>query len=247
MGTRFIVTGTGRSGTGYAASLFNAAGMPCGHEALYTDKPGWGEQAPPRQGVLPRMKEPLGRAKESLRRRRSPLAGDASWMAAPRLAAFDGVSFLQLRHPLLVVRSFVGTRFFSVPEAHLAQWRYARCFFEPSGDDVVDAMEWWILWNGLAARHATMVYSLEGIDESVFTRMLTLIDVPSAGQRASLAMSEVPSDVNSATIRGEVRGTMGWEDLPEGSTKERLARAAVDWGYVPDDPTDRSFLKVTAR
>ena len=233
----FVVTGTGRSGTGYTARLFSAAGLPCGHEELFTDKPALGEVGAARTGLLPRIKAPAGRAKESLRRRRSPLIGDASWMAAPRLSTFPGVSYLQLRHPLLVVRSFVGTKFFSQPELHHAQWRFARSFFEPVGDDIVDAMRWWVFWNEIAAGHASMTYAVEGLDVETWTRALEMVGASDAAQRAEQSLAAVPPTVNSSQSRGTKRGAMTWEELPQGEAKDRLARAAERWGYVPDDPT----------
>lgn len=42
---RLLVTGIGRSGTGYMARVLTEAGLPCGHEALYgadtARRPGW--------------------------------------------------------------------------------------------------------------------------------------------------------------------------------------------------------------
>lgn len=233
---RFVVTGTGRSGTGYAASLFNAAGLSCGHESVYKETPGLGEKGAIRHGVVPRAKAPLGRVKETVRRRIATYDGDASWMAVPRLEKFGGTSFLQLRHPLLVVRSFVGTRFFSRPEAHRQQWAYAAAHFDITGDDVSDAMRWWVSWNERAAVHATMTYALERLDEVQFASMLARLGVADPDSVAAKAMQEVPKDVNSSRRRGDEKGTMQWHDLPDGADKSRLEQSAERWGYDPSQP-----------
>ncbi|HET7584817.1 MAG TPA: hypothetical protein VFK13_07920 [Gemmatimonadaceae bacterium] len=232
---RFVVTGTGRSGTGYAAKLFNAAGLRCGHEDVFTDKPGLWDSAAPRQGLVARAKEPLGRAKEELRRRRTHFEGDASWMAVPRLARFKGVSFLQLRHPIPVIRSFMGTKFFSNPLEHRAQRRFASAHFEITGDDIRDAMRWWTFWNGLAAAHATMVYRLEDMGEPLFTEILRKLGVETPADRARVALSTVAGGVNSSRERGITPGAITFEDLPDGEDKAELFRAAVAWGYDPED------------
>jgi hypothetical protein len=233
---RFVVTGTGRSGTGYAAKLFTAAGLSCGHEAVFTDKPGLWDKAAPRHGLLPRLSEPLARIREERRRRATYLEGDASWMAAPRLSRFNGVSFLQLRHPIPVIRSFMGTRFFSNPEKHRAQRRFAAAHFAVTGDDIVDAMRWWVFWNELADRAADVTYRLEDLDADLFTTLLTKLGVDDAERRAAEAFEQAPRDFNSSTRRGNTPGSVTWFDLPEGEDKERLQTAAVKWGYDPADP-----------
>lgn len=228
---RFVVTGTGRSGTGYTAHLFNATGLRCGHEQAFTEKPALGERAAPRVGWVPVLKSPAARVRETIRRGRIDLDGDASWMAAPRLERFRGVSYLQTRHPLPVIRSFMGTRFFSEPK-HPAQQKYAAVFFSATGDDMLDAMRWWVFWNDLAAEHATVVYQLEQLDESMFTGMLERLGVPDAARLADEAFAAVPRDVNSSARRGDRPGSIGWADLPSGKAKDRLEDAMGRYGYA---------------
>jgi len=228
---KFVVTGTGRSGTGFAAALFTAAGLPCGHEAVFREKPGLLDRGAPRKGAKARAKEPIGRLREDLRRRRTMLQGDASWMAAPRLRRFRGVSFLQLRHPLLVVRSFVGTRFFSDSTQHRAQRSFAAAYMQITGDDVFDAMRWWVVWNELGAAWATNVYRIEALDQQVFAGMLGLLNARAPIARAERAFAEVPSDVNSSQRRGDRAGNLNWSDLPSGKEKKDLEISARRFGY----------------
>lgn len=228
---QFVVTGTGRSGTGYTADLFTAAGLRCGHEQVFRATPVFGERAAPRQGLVAALKGPVARGRETLHRRRSGFDGDASWMAAPRLARFEGVSFLQLRHPLPVIRSFMGTRFFSEPSRNPGQHGYAAAFFTPTGDDMVDAMRWWVFWNDLAREHATVVYRLEDLDEFAFAGMLDLVGAEDPALRAAEAFHAVPADVNSSTRRGDRPGVIGWGDLPTGEARDRLESAMLRYGY----------------
>lgn len=80
----FLITGCGRSGTGWASALFTALGYPCGHESLYNL---WQEG-------------PLSKP-------------ESSWLAIPHLESLgEGVSLLRImRDPYLVVQSAVERGF----------------------------------------------------------------------------------------------------------------------------------------
>jgi hypothetical protein len=82
------VTGSGRSGTGYIAQILGAAGLRCGHEALFG----------PRTRSVPDFER---------------WDGDASWLAAPFVTDLPSgtVVLHQLRDPPEVVASWYGLRF----------------------------------------------------------------------------------------------------------------------------------------
>ena len=81
-----MITGCGRSGTKYLATLLTAAGMPAGHEKAHNHQRR-GEWMP---GQLV----------------------DSSWMAATMLDAVDVPVVALVRHPLRVVKSLVEIGFF---------------------------------------------------------------------------------------------------------------------------------------
>src|SRR5690242_2679693 len=85
----FVVTGCARSGTTYMSALLSGLGLRIGHEVVFGPRTrsfdGWQGQH-----------------------------GDSSWLAAPFLGDLgDAPVFHQVRHPLKVVRSLVGVRFFA--------------------------------------------------------------------------------------------------------------------------------------
>jgi len=88
-GQKFLITGTGHCGTGWASRAMNCLGFPCGHEDVYnqfTNTPNW-----------------MG------------LRGDASWFGAfwlDELPQYTSVAHL-VRDPLKVVMSFHLTDFFT--------------------------------------------------------------------------------------------------------------------------------------
>lgn len=85
-----VVTGCARSGTAYLGKVVGGLGLRFGHEVVFGPRtrafPGWQGQH-----------------------------GDASWLAAPFLTQLgqDVLVHHQVRHPLKVVRSLVGVRFFA--------------------------------------------------------------------------------------------------------------------------------------
>jgi hypothetical protein len=83
---RYLITGTGRNGTGYAAQVLASAGVPCGHEQAF------GYEGPVQ----------------------SQFAAEASWMAAPWLDALENdVRIMHLvRNPRDVILSLLRIGFF---------------------------------------------------------------------------------------------------------------------------------------
>lgn len=241
MSLRFVVTGTARSGTGYIAELFRAAGLRCGHEIWFTWVPGVRDrQTIPRTGLRMRLRGPMSRLKEEWRRRRQGLDGDASWMAVPSLTRFKGMVFLQLRHLLAVISSLVSHRFFSDRSRHNVWLHFARAHFRSMGDDVLDAMRWGVQWNTWADSHADLTYRLEEIDVPLLTEILTMLGVEDPEFRAEDALATVPVTVNSAQSRGVTVRRLSWDDLPGGSAKQRLREAAERYGYSLEQAVPRS-------
>lgn len=83
----FVVVGTPRSGTGFTSKLFNALGVPCGHEQYFTTS---------QQTILDSNFE---------------LFGDSSWLAAPFLQALPPNTRIlhQVRNPLATIDSLLFT------------------------------------------------------------------------------------------------------------------------------------------
>ena len=130
-----LVTGTGRCGTGYVSKLLTASGIPCGHEEVYT---------------------PLGI------QNRPELVADASWCAVPFLKDFQGRIVHLVRHPLAVIRSFLGIRFFTHDLASPHR-RFAARHFRRSPDPVTNAMRWWITLNSRTEAYADVRIRVEDL------------------------------------------------------------------------------------
>src|SRR5512139_3910676 len=93
MAPRFVIVGTGRSGTKYISEVLTRAGIRCGHEEYWTT---W-------------------------RTPDETLVGDSSCNALPQgLDGYGGIVFHQVRHPLDVCASLVRNR---IVDPHLTLFR----------------------------------------------------------------------------------------------------------------------------
>lgn len=147
--SRFVIVGSGRCGTGWAAELLRQCGVNCGHERVFR----WG----------PLMRgEPIDWA---------DYQADAAWTAVPRLAELGLPAVLLTRHPLDAVRSMLALDWFgeAVPKTGPGSGRrgLARIVYgfrpeikaEPTQADQCLAM-WWH-WNVAALPHAGAIVRLE--------------------------------------------------------------------------------------
>jgi hypothetical protein len=221
---RFLVTGTGRCGTGYVAQLLTRLGLPTGHEQVYnphslsTGEFRWGVER-----------------------------GEASWLAAPFLAHFQGDAVHLVRHPLDVIGSFAGIGFFARrpgdPAYEYTRWAFAGAGLEPPPDDddaldparrerlaVARAAAHYVRWNRLIERHARWRFRVESLDAPSVRALTELLGAPRREALVRSVLASLPRDVN-ARARREV----GWGDVP-GELRGELAGLAREYGY--DAPGD---------
>lgn len=165
-----MITGTGRCGTGFTATVLADAGLAVGHEEWFTLTTG---------------------------ARRDDLVGDVSWIAVPELDRFDGIVVQQVRHPLDVIRSLVGIRMFT-DAVH--GWYRLLMFDEVPGlgrGDLADAVRWWVEWNERIEEHASMRVLLRDMDAACFERLTAHVGHPVDAATCRRIVGEVGSDVNA--------------------------------------------------
>lgn len=184
---RFVVTGCGRSGTGYVSQLLSALGVPCGHEAIYgpTGPGGWG-------GLL----------------------GDSSWLAVPYLDEFDGTVIHLVRDPRKVVESHLRIQFFA--DHHRTSYqqalrRAAPEVFHPGGQ-FERACRYWVLWNGIVERHTDQRIPVEGLDPANLLGALGASALAEDQALIQRVLAAVPTTYNSR--QGRTAPNVGWDELP---------------------------------
>jgi hypothetical protein len=215
---RILITGCGRSGTGFTSALLKALDLECGHERVFSlhavarGEVDWPESLP----------------------------AESSWLAAPFLADLPaGTAILhQVRNPLSVVRSLARIRLFEDPgpyrdfaEQHMAE--------NGAFDDVaplVACLRYWDEWNALVEREALgsdLFYRRYRVDELQPDYVAALLD--ELGQHRFVheiedRMRLVRSDSNT---RGDksLDGELTWESLPECAAKQAVLARASEYGF----------------
>jgi hypothetical protein len=200
----FVVVGTGRCGTAYMAQLLTRMGIPCGHEWVYSAHP-----------------------------RKYPdveIVGDSSAQAVPSLPEFGGKVLHQVRDPLRVIGSFLGFGLFRDPKAHGLDGQFMMRHFEFTGNELDDAMRYYVEWNHRCecvdpARY--LRYQLEHVNVDLMTHIARFLGEDVATTTIEQALGAVPQNFNTRFNSRQVL----WDNLPEGPTKNSLRAMALHYGY----------------
>ena len=201
---KFIVVGTGRCGTAYTAQVLTRMGIPCGHEWVYSAHP-----------------------------RRYPdveIVGDSSAQAVPFLPGFKGLVLHQLRDPLRVIGSLLGFGLFRDPRSHGPDGAFMMQHFRFTGDELGDAMRYYVEWNRRCeavdpARY--LRFQIEQLDAATLAQIARFVGEDVAQAQIEEALGAVPHDFNTRYNRH----SLAWSDLPEGRTREALRAMAQEYGY----------------
>jgi hypothetical protein len=228
---KFVVAGTGRSGTGYASELFTRLGLPCGHEDVFGP---WG---------------PTSRFRED------DWTGDASWLVAPYLDLLPPGTIVlhQVRHPLDVIASWAGTGFFRPSAARTARGMARWAWKQPRSPEqelrrLVRAATpntfrhlrephrcatHWVDWNLLIEEadrldHLRYVrYRLEDLDAALVRALLAKVGSLTSPDPRDV-LESLPRRVNSSAVpRGR------WVRIQDlgGAVGRRVLDLATRYGY----------------
>lgn len=131
----FLITGCGRSGTGWAAAVMTALGHPCGHEAQFS------VESRPEPGTLP--------------------ASDSSWLAVPYLDSLPARTPIvrMMRDPEAVVQSAMQRGFLRDVEEPYAAYAIRHCpIIGDARDWLGRAIRWAAFWDAplIAVPHRTI-------------------------------------------------------------------------------------------
>lgn len=198
MGSLFVVTGCGRSGTSFLARLLTAGGIRTSHEEFF-----W----PRRTRLdLPEFRDWLAATRT---------VGEISGFAAPfsrQLAIAAGVrQYLLVRNPVLVIASMLGLRQFETCNAHLDAIKFIYRHLpglDPTEPPADICARFWIEWNALVRPDHVMriedltpdlVADVWGISSPKMAWKAAQARA-NAGPRASFQLS----DISSGALRGEL-------------------------------------------
>ena len=167
---KFVIIGTGRSGTTYIAELLTECGIPCGHETIFDYR-----------GITKRF----------------GYKGDVSWLALPYLSNFNGTVLHQTRHPMKVINSLLGINFFTHNSFEPFR-NFASQYFYFSGDEVNDAMRWYTNWNTWCEEYASFRFKVEELDE-MYADLLKAININDINiqERFRIALNKKEKSTNT--------------------------------------------------
>jgi hypothetical protein len=201
----FIITGTGRCGTGYMATVLGACGLRVGHEDVFG---------------------PTGIRKLAVQ---NEFHGDCSWMAVPFIESGESkadVVVTQVRHPLSVISSYLDIGTFSKTSSNYSKFMFRN---EPDISRIhterLNAILWYLRWNQRAMSVSDLVWNVENIPYGQLRDFLSTIG--GNGAMLDSAISSVPSNVNGS---GRI-GTLTWDDISDSDIKEELMEFSALIGY----------------
>jgi hypothetical protein len=154
---RFVVLGTGRSGSGYISQVLTASGIKCGHESWWN---------------------PHGR-------RQRGLVGDSSWCALALIdwKKYTGQVFHQVRHPLDVISSYVYRQSFTSPFAKI---KLPLLAVDPGGDPLRYGCRIWLDLNRRSAELTDFRWQVERVDSALVRRIGEAVGVAPRNVQAAI-------------------------------------------------------------
>lgn len=153
---RWIFTGVGRCGTGYASKVLQSVGVRCGHEDVF-NRSGWDEAA--------------------RKMRYGHWEADASWLAAPWLPRvreeFPDVRVVHLlRHPRDVIASWLANGVFGGEFGPWLRWALGHLQGWPLDAKEEDVAAWYFCeWTRLVEPHADCHIRVENGPLSILDTM----------------------------------------------------------------------------
>lgn len=205
---RFVITGWGRSGTGYIADLLRRIGVTVGHEWVY------GPEGPPQWNAR---------------------WADSSWMAVPFLDGFDGPIIHLIRDPYKVAESLIGIRMFDDPlpeDGHRAHREFIyRHVPEVAGMDnpVEQTVRFMQVWADRLDRLNARRYRLEDLTADDVAEIVNLSGRPrpATGKDVESALAVTPTDTNKRPHDMVV----DWSQQPKELT-DVLDELRIRYGYI---------------
>lgn len=216
---RFIVTGSGRSGTRYVAFLLASLGMNVGHERVWN-----GEH--PREASWD-----------------DALEGEVGWEAAAHLDDFDGPVIHVVRYPLRVMNSRVLTGWYQTKHTdnpyrdELVAFSDEVVGWSEGETNIERAILHWTRWCAMIDQHTDHRFKVESLNTPEMLDELVVATGHPVRQDywVDFALRAVPQNTNQHTTKQAVT----WEAVQEHAAPqyvESLVRLAEEYGYDVESP-----------
>ena len=231
---KYLVTGTGRSGTVYLARLLTLLGIPCGHESVFDNA----------NEHIKRLKSPKHLklsycSTHDVKKGHAPIdwvnvqtiEAESSYLMVPYLSVLPKVPLIHVvRHPFKVINSFLfNLRYFNSKSKAIDKndWQRRIYDFLPELDEIPTALEracyFYIKWNQTveaeALRRPYLFCNVENIQEN--KAFFEFINKP-------MTKVDLPDDVNSFGKRSR---NINVDEIPTGNIIDEFVQIVEKYGY----------------
>ena len=207
----YLITGTGRCGTGYMSKVFTVVGLNCTHEGLFQPR----NEDITRQQVRLRINNPDWEWR-----------GESSWLATPFLhweELRDWTIIHVIRDPKKVIDSKLRLLLYKDPD-HRKYFNWAMKYFPEIEvqDGIVDqAAMWYVTFIKAIRRHEDVLHKIEVPVEVLLDKLKIEYDQDD--------VDCVPKDYNSRIGLGP--SDFHLEDVKSNKVRNQLRQIGLYYGY----------------
>lgn len=212
---KLLITGTGRSGTGYMSELLRSSGVNVGHERVFSWQ--WARSGGTKHKWM-------------------GLKGDSSWMAAPVLHTLpESILVIHVvRAPLSTIRSMTERESLKKGKRNpYFKWLTKNGFVPVPGDTLRSAIALYLWMNEMIEPYAEFRIRVEHVTPHHLHRIADLLGKkPHSLDQYRDRINDLRTDVNKSWNRTK---DIIWDDIPK-RERRPLMRMALDYGYtIPVD------------
>lgn len=192
------------------AKIFEAVGLSSGHEALFN----------PLQNIWPPERAGV----------------ESSWLAAPFLDQLPSHVHVvhQVRHPLAVIRSFMGYDFFGSSNPYVSFcYRHAPEIGRQQGA-LGRCMQYWISWNEMVESYGAPRHRVEDLSAPLLVDIAASAGFEIPEEEFAVAL-EKWGDVKVGHLSTPPRFRVSTRELLEHPLGQRLKELAYRYGYDIED------------
>ena len=186
---KYLVVGTGRSGTGFMSKLLTMNGIPCGHEKVL------------------KIRHPDVDYAECIRS--TPFEAESSWLAAPHLddiktSIAPELQIIQItRNPIKVIKSFTELTL-NTSSTNKSFVPYIPFSDSDSMFDVL--IQYYISWYRFIEKHAEITLDIDNFDYDLLTSFLgkpvrqldAIVNAKEERKKVKISWEEVEQAVQSS-------------------------------------------------
>jgi hypothetical protein len=211
MKLKYLIIGTGRSGTGYMSELFKSIGMKSTHEGMFTSD-GW------------KYVEEVYKSKML-----HNIEVESSWMAAPFLdkEKLNGTVIIHVtRNPLKTISSILSTKLLSDdllkdkrnPFTLFIQNHMPKVF--NYSNEVDRTVYFYIYWNKLIERYADLTFKVEDKPDKLFEKL-----------KIDINGKELFTNTKHNNKQRDSDAIVSYNEIPNDALRQKLKIVANKYGY----------------